>query len=1731
MAANIDYSALRAQTMGAGNDEEAVTVNTRALIDKVLARYSGEWTVLRELLQNAADASASNVTIKFETVPSSTVPLPQNADSSALLKHTLLYHTIKRLLVTNNGQPFGPNDWSRLKRIAEGNPDETKIGAFGVGFYSVFADCEEPFVSSGNEAMAFYWKGNSLFTRRLQLPETQSTTDTTFVLDSRNTTSPIPSLLPLCQFLASSLTFVGLTSIDLWLDDWRLIHLNKFTAPSVDVKIPKNLETRTTEGLMQVITVMRETAQLDAKWLNIVAWKRNAGANTGLVSASASVVKGAPSSQSLRSFFSRLTAGSNSAAADKAAKEDRASQEAISEDLTGESVATVFLHVNTANVRTSANKAFSQELERATKKPPPKTTTIAILTSSYDEKAASTSTVSGAAWKATDIFSSVLPSKYGRIFIGFPTHQTTGLNAHISAPSVIPTVERESIDLNARWVRTWNMEMLRAAGIVCRVAWSGEIDSVKERLTQSITIAKKSKVGKEEIAAILPEAIHILNQFTFRESTPSSQVGSLVEEAFWTCNRKASIDILSSCGVLPSQEVRIAVDDLSFVEGIPVLPKALVEQANEFVKRLRDYGIITEITISDIKKELEAKALNGKQLVEFLEWIGHKARINEVDEYMVRTLLDVTVANDYEDAPDQGKVIVLSEIKHFVNKNKISASVPVPPNTMPFKFTKNLDREVLGALGWDDLQVVPWLRWLVENAGGRGQLSKEYDLTASPSFASIVLPIISKQWDGLSQSSKATVVELMSCRTVIPTKVGMKRPEQAYFPSVKLFDDLPAVTGLHSVKEKFLAALGVRKTVELGIVFERLMAPPEYTSDPSAPQGRWSHIDLIKYLTSIRGDIPMDDVKRLRSTPICPAEAGSPNKGTIDRYIISELFEPTDTHRVLGLQVIQWPGGYQRNSDEGRFMTFLGLKSYPSAPEVIAITAKAATAGNHLLRDRALRYFVDFYHNNKYAGTSIASITTPFLPLQGNDAQKVALPSDCVTNERAAIIGFDILRNDLHPHAEKFDVQRDPPIAWCIDRLLANPPQSTRSAKDVFGYLSTRLSAIGDTYSQRLGNASIVPIASKARNSLTGNVQTVRHVPPRLCFLGDGDKYADIFDYADFGSEANSFLLRCGSKHEPTTSELAQIVVREPARIFSVFQSPERYLDLLRTLADAWPILKKDKALAKEMKRVPFLLGFKELSSAPGRVEQNQSQPIDVAEGYDVEDDIGVKTYQLAKAHQIVIADDMISYNLFKDNLLTAPFENSLEDFYFSLGAPTLGSVVEEKHHIGDVTEDQAGALKLKKLIEERARLFLHDIPHDQIKHEAKWLEKNLTVVSVRSVALRKSLKGTTLSHNARITAATLYDARRGQTLYFTSAKYETFQVSQAVVTLLLLRPKPQQAMLLDMLLNTGLQGLRTRGYNVERILRQKANEVRIAEEERKKQLDEEQKNLKEQERAFKELQARHPVRVQEQVSMPGVFPDSPDRNPAAQSLQISQANGDEPQRRPRGLFSEFTRRLGFEDGRRSSSETNMPSMGTNSQGSNEPPPPYSQDDGQKSLTTIKPPKPVTAPHQTQQNLVSAIQASRPYHSRSVVAQPSVNEVKETQSYCDSRPAQNITFCADSSSGVKIFLSNDLADKDRFMAQNSSAFNAFAAILLDCADAFSLPRTSVHIYYEGDSSTIAFNYNKALFCNYLYFENLHLPAVQQGRKADALVYWWVVLCHELAHNLVQDHSSAHSYYV
>jgi hypothetical protein len=103
------YDSVRATVDETGSDSR-VEVNQRALIDKILARYASAGAVYRELLQNSNDADATTAEIYF----------------------TAKDGIVEQVVYRNNGMPFRTQDWSRLKKIAEGNPDVSKVGAFGM---------------------------------------------------------------------------------------------------------------------------------------------------------------------------------------------------------------------------------------------------------------------------------------------------------------------------------------------------------------------------------------------------------------------------------------------------------------------------------------------------------------------------------------------------------------------------------------------------------------------------------------------------------------------------------------------------------------------------------------------------------------------------------------------------------------------------------------------------------------------------------------------------------------------------------------------------------------------------------------------------------------------------------------------------------------------------------------------------------------------------------------------------------------------------------------------------------------------------------------------------------------------------------------------------------------------------------------------------------------------------------------------------------------------------------------------------------------------------------------------------------------------------------------------------------------------------------------------------------------------------------------------------------------
>jgi hypothetical protein len=281
------------------------------------------------------------------------------------------------------------------------------------------------------------------------------------------------------------------------------------------------------------------------------------------------------------------------------------------------------------------------------------------------------------------------------------------------------------------------------------------------------------------------------------------------------------------------------------------------------------------------------------------------------------------------------------------------------------------------------------------------------NILKSPAFALQVLAVLSKHWENQKQGDKATLVTLLMSNPIMPTKLGMKKPTESFFPNVKVFDDLPVIQGTVGIKEKFLSLIGVRKTVDLETIFSRLLSP---SAEPG--KKKWSHVELIKYLASVREDIPPEDMAKLKASRICPAEASDSKEGTASLYKVSELFDPQDSLRALRLPIMQWPGALRPSSPEARFLTSLGLRLYPSAPELVDLMA-----GNDKdIRQAAMAYFITKYEVNKYAAFDLGSSYKNFVPLEGKDDTLVS-PRSCYTSEDAAVLGFKILAKSLHPHA------------------------------------------------------------------------------------------------------------------------------------------------------------------------------------------------------------------------------------------------------------------------------------------------------------------------------------------------------------------------------------------------------------------------------------------------------------------------------------------------------------------------------------------------------------------------------------------------------------------------------------------------------------------------------------------------------------------------------------------
>jgi hypothetical protein len=446
-------------------------------------------------------------------------------------------------------------------------------------------------------------------------------------------------------------------------------------------------------------------------------------------------------------------------------------------------------------------------------------------------------------------------------------------------------------------------------------------------------------------------SIHALQFFTFHQSTPSPVVSSEMRTAFFLC---APTDhpflILSSTGICNALDVRMPDSTFAgFLKKLPVFPEEFVAGAKLMVAGLRDKGMLRDISFTDVFQELRSRPLSEPEMTACLNWWidvfkqgKHPNLPNLRTELLSAAVLITGVA-------PPGNTLALSTIRTFLKPHPpdiptdgIPTDGPLPADLLPLAVGENLDTKSLPlAFPWRELTTTDWIRHISDPSVC--SQNAEFDINSSPPWAEKVLQVLARVWKSLPKRSQGEIVEALKNRTWIPTSSGMQTSEQSYLSNVAIiFHDLPVVTlpsssPIEAQMEEALEALGVRKHVDLQVLFDRfvggalisLVKKITHCAFRMVKTGDWTTADLTKYLVSVQSTLKPTEIEWLRLAAAFPKEreetdpVPAPDQEKISRHRASDLYEPLEIFRQLGLPLIDWgtQHEWEASSKEGQFIS------------------------------------------------------------------------------------------------------------------------------------------------------------------------------------------------------------------------------------------------------------------------------------------------------------------------------------------------------------------------------------------------------------------------------------------------------------------------------------------------------------------------------------------------------------------------------------------------------------------------------------------------------------------------------------------------------------------------------------------------------------------------------------------------------------------------------------------
>ncbi|KDQ08125.1 hypothetical protein BOTBODRAFT_48402 [Botryobasidium botryosum FD-172 SS1] len=1661
-----------------GKAYEPIKVNQRALIDKVLARYSADCAVSQldiqyfescykyapnligplspdEGSQNADDASAEYAKIHFKTKK---YMARNKLKEFSGQEEQGPPDTNLQCTVQNDGTGFRKSDWDRLKSIgitrsicppfhktnqslhllADGNPDQQKIGAFGVdlleyllGFYSVFSVTDEPVVTSVDpdepksdakrHSMAFHWFEDQLFVclDKLALPSSKSPsgkywTKIKMALRKPDALPSHPAVI--ARFLSTSLTFMThLRDVSVYFDGHCLARITKEIEDEMELGLPTGLQSVSPGGVMAI---------------------------TGIKSAGVSI------KASVTPSLCTIDTGEPSALP--------------SQDL----VKSIRLIVFGASIKVGAGSRMTEELKRVMKKPPPAHCVYQMLylgKTEYDGH-------SNEGAMATDIFQGLrtdLDSTTGsaRIFIGHATDQTIGIGGHVSG-RFIPTVERALIELMAEThyetvVSRWNKELLFVGGYLARAVYEYLISNIKTDW-EAPPETSSAKIGH---AKLQQEFVHILRFFTFRPSAPSPIASDLTEEAFFSCAQPNSFPVVSTVGVKDIHKVRLYDPRFAgFVKKLPTLPVHVTEA---MTVSLRKRKLIQEITDEDVIQELKSRPLTQEELIECLKWwISSNAGPSDSRDHSLRDQLLSTVKFTTSSSNGKGEqihatgtVIHLASIRTYMDlRNGIPLDVPLPSHTFPAAVGQSLDLSFLGpALGWSVLNVAEW----VQNLTSKPTLDSspaESNLTTCKVFAARVLGVIAQVWDSPPVVGQhREIVNKLKEVTCIPTQCGMKRPNETYLTEVGLFPDLPVASlpeGMapRASMDRMLTALGVHQDVEVQLVLDRI-ARMVATEDSS-------NFQLVKWLVHRKDTLTSAHLKEAAmflkkessGEGLRPFPKAAPTLQNSKRFTATQLYEPTEVLKQLDLPILDWDSDkkWQSDSGEAKLLFELGLNERPTIHDLLQRAAYSPPA----LSKAAFRYFLDHFsafYASVYDAVKFSEI--PFVPsisiIGPDECPCLAKPSEVFIDHDYLIMGFLVINPSLRGlrACDALGLKERPLIEVIITQLSSQPPNDHETANRIFSYLDKRTKEFTPAQFNLLRAAKIIPVRNHPESSVE---ETTCLKAVHECYIGRPRAafHSKLFIFlSDFDGAAKAFLRACRIGEEPTVTEIVQKIMSGPQEFYELAE--------LQHIALRW--MKVDLDLREDMKKSPMFPAIRVVEAASPH------------------------TIPLLRPEEIVVIDDAHAYGLFSNHLYSAPQDKTIEELYLSLGSPHLSSLVYEKPEFqGKMLEDQV-AKTTRALILERLPLFFHEYHSVQEPMvSVDWLsqERNFLVRVVGNLQLVKMLdwpsQNLKLEKKSEVSAVAFREKKAGS-IQLLLAHSVTLDMYEYV----LYSPKTSG---LCFLTGTGDNHRHRIAHSMCKVLfhQQPANDTLLG-----RILSGDLEALKR--RGAADYSATNSSKSR--VPPPGVF--------AKWSLKRSLG----PFWKPKQSHSKVS-------------------------------------DGSSSLTSRLN---STISHSQMMHFINAsidaalkCEGSHVPLSSALSSQPPhisiTQEPMDGVVYCDTNNRYEGFMPSDEINGYRIHVERGTRDSTQLMVEKKDCLDRFTTQVINpLHKIYDLPKNQVHVVYTDDIRLMAFNHDHGIFLNLHYYEICHDEKVAGGAPNTARISWYLTFAHEIAHNVVEEHNANHEY--